>query len=172
MMKAGKMNQNRQHKKTTIQERLRNLNISTQSPKNLDEYGVNLEGFKSIQNSFVVHVDEEIKKIQCKHKENIQKCDFILWVSNKRCVLIEVKSGKNIKSKVIGQFESTYNYLKKQNLVYNITCIFLLVGGTFSRSARKKLRNKKVLPQRHLNKIKHIKSGEDIFERLKDEINN
>lgn len=170
-MKAGKMSQNPQPE-IQIQKRLRALNISTQPPKNFDEYGVNLEGFRNIQNSFVVHVDKEIEKIQCKHKENIKKCDFILWVSNKHCVLIEVKSGKNIKSKVLGQFESTYNYLKRQNLVYNITCIFLLVGGTFSRSARKKLRNKKVLSKRHLNKIKHIKFGENIFECLKDKINN
>ena len=171
-MKVAKMNQNPQLK-ISIQEHLEEFNISTKTPQILDKDNckVNLEGFKSIQGSFFVDVDKEIKKIQCKYKENMPKCDFILW-SKKYCVLIEAKSGKNIKSKVIGQFESTYNYLKKQNLIYNITCVFLLVGGKISgRFTRKKLKEYK-FPQKRLNKIEHTESGKDIFKYLESKINN
>ena len=117
MMKAEEMNQNRQHKKATIQERLRSLNISTQPPKDFTKRRckVNLKDFKTIQNSFVIDVDEEINKedskIECKGK----RCDFLLW-SGEYFVLIEAKSGR-ADNHTIRQFKDTISWLKRKRIV-------------------------------------------------------
>ena len=126
MMKATKMNQNRQPEILQIRERLRNLNISIQPPKTFKKEGciVNLTGYKSIQDSFVVDVDEEINKkdskVECKEK----RCDLILW-TNKKCVLIEAKNGP-ARDKAKEQLVNTRKWLKKhisQEITYHLLLI-------------------------------------------------
>lgn len=157
------MSQKLQHDKS-IQKPLRNLNIYTQSPKifNKDKCQVNLKDFK---NGFVVDVDQEINKrdsrIECEGK----RCDFVLYFKQ-YCIFIEAKSGK-FEGSVVEQLKNTFHWLNRQEIISSeITCIFLIIGGKPSRSARRKLTLEKFPQTKNLKKVEHIKSGDNIFKYL------
>ena len=126
---------------------------------------MNLEGFKNIPGSFVVNVDKEIKKkdseVECKGR----RCDLILW-TNKKFILIEAKSGP-ASNKAKQQLVNTREWLKKHiNISKKTTCHLILIAESIPS-----YQSRKFLKKLHIEKIRHIKPGENIFEHV-NKINN
>ena len=153
-LKSTKISQS-QHK--TIQHLLGEFNIEAQKPKNFKVEGcceVNLAGFQDTQNTVIVEIDKEIHKVQCEGK----RCDFIVGVKTKG-ILIEVKKSP-MTITGIRQLENTQNWLRNQG-IDSSNQILLAIAKDIPKTLRDPMKKKK---------IKHIKHGMCVFERVKKEV--
>ena len=142
----------------SIRQKLQTLKICPKNPKKFKKDGceVNLTGFQKIQSSFVVDIDQEIKKNPnlCKGK----RCDLLLFIES-RCVLIEAKSGP-VLTEALRQLKSTATWLQSKGVVTDSTKRHFLLVGQIKPYQQRSREFKKHKPLR-------IKCGQCIHTYLK-----